>query len=299
MVRAKARHSSWRGPGRVSPWFVVPALLVFVFVMLIPAVRGTGYAFTDWNGLSQTWNFIGLDNFTRLITDERGRAALIRTIVLAFTVTVLQTALGLAMALAVNPRIRFQRFYRVLFFSPVIIMPIVTSYLWKFILGSDGALNQLLGAVGLESLQQSWLGNPTTAYASIIFILVWQYSGVGMAVFLAGLQAVPAELLEAASLDGASTWTRFWYVTWPFLRPALTVNAMLIMITGLKVFDQVWVVTQGGPGGTTHSLSTFIYYSAFSLGHFGYAISMALALTAVLAVIAGAQYAVLNRKAER
>ena len=175
------------------------------------------------------------------------------------------------------------------------VTPIVTAYLWRNLLGPDGAVNSLLSAVGLTSWQQDWLGDPQLALWSIVGVIVWQYGGYSMVIFLAGLQSVPKEIYEAADIDGAGPVRRFWSVTRPLLAPALTINLMLSVIGGMKLFDQVYALTGGGPGHATDTMSTLIYKDAFTLGEFGYSIALAVVLTVIVAVVSAGQYALLSR----
>ncbi|ELP63034.1 ABC transporter, permease protein [Streptomyces turgidiscabies Car8] len=276
-------------------WFALPAALLFAFVVLVPSVRGVYYAFTDWDGLDPHFSFVGLDNFSELFRDPDARQAIWHTLLIAVSITVIQNALGLLLALGVNSAIKSRNVLRVLLFAPAVITPIVTAYLWRNLLGPDGAVNSLLSAVGLGSLRQDWLGSPTVALWSVVGVIVWQFAGYSMVIFLAGLQSVPKEVHEAASMDGAGPVRRFWSVTRPLLAPALTINLMLSIIGGIKLFDQVYALTGGGPGHATDTLSTLIYKDAFTLGEFGYSIALAVILTIIVAVVSTGQYAVLSR----
>jgi raffinose/stachyose/melibiose transport system permease protein len=175
------------------------------------------------------------------------------------------------------------------------IAQIVTAYLWRNLLSPDGAVNSLLSAVGLDSWRQNWLGDPDLALWMIVLVVVWQYAGYSMVIFVAGLQSVPKEIYEAAAIDGSGPVRRFWSIIRPLLAPALTINLMLSIIGGIKLFDQVYALTGGGPGHATDTISTLIYKDAFTLGEFGYSIALAVVLTAVVAVISAGQYAGLSR----
>ncbi|MBT0771676.1 sugar ABC transporter permease [Kineosporia sp. J2-2] len=289
-----------RRPRRGSPappwWFAAPALLLFAFVVLIPSARGVYYAFTDWDGLSPGFSWVGTGNFTDLLGDPDARAAIGHTVLIAVAITVLQNGLGLLLALGVSSAIKTRNLLRVLLFAPAMITPIVTAYLWRNLLGPDGAVNALLGAVGLGALEQDWLGDPTLALWSVVTVIVWQYAGYSMVIFVAGLQSIPREVTEAAAVDGAGAVRRFWYVTRPLLAPAVTINLMLSIIGGIKLFDQVWALTGGGPGHATDTLSTLIYKDAFTLGEFGYSIALAVVLTLIVALASAGQYAFLSRR---
>jgi raffinose/stachyose/melibiose transport system permease protein len=284
-------------PARTTPpwWFALPAMLLFAFVVLVPSARGVYYAFTDWDGLDPHFSFIGLDNFSEMFRDADAKQAIWHTLLIAVSITVVQNAVGLLLALGVNTAIKSRNLLRVFLFAPAVITPIVTAYLWRNLLGPDGAVNSLLGAVGLDGWQQDWLGSPQVALWSVIGVIVWQYAGYSMVIFLAGLQSVPKEIHEAAAIDGAGPVRRFWSVTRPLLAPALTINLMLSIIGGIKLFDQVYALTGGGPGHATDTLSTLIYKDAFTLGEFGYSIALAVVLTIIVAVVSTGQYLVLSR----
>ncbi|MFE4176984.1 carbohydrate ABC transporter permease [Streptomyces sp. NPDC056909] len=280
-----------RGPVRrdptVPPWiFVVPALAVYALVVLYPSLAGVGYAFTDWSGVGD-FSFVGLDNFRTLLDDDRALESIGNTLLLTFAVVVVQNGVGLLLALGVNAEIRSRSLLRIIFFAPAVVSPVMVAFLWKYVYNPDNGagLNAVLGAVGLDGLRQDWLGDPSLALWSVAAMVVWQYAGYSMVIFLAGLQGVPAELHEAARIDGAGTWQRFRHVTWPLLAPALTINLMLSTIGGLKLFDQVYAATNGGPGTSSETLSTVLYKEAFVFGKFGYSTAVALVLALFVAAV--------------
>jgi raffinose/stachyose/melibiose transport system permease protein len=266
--------------------------------VVIPSGRGVLLAFTDWNGINPTYEYIGFENFQNLWDTPLVRDAIVRTLVIAICITVVQNAIGLLLALGVNSNIKSRNFLRVFLFAPAVLTPVVVAYLWRNILAPEGALNALLGAIGLDSLEQAWLGDSDYAMWSVIGIVVWQFAGYSMVIFLAGLQSIPREIYEAAEVDGASRWSRFWHIERPLLAPAITINLMLSIIGGIKLFDQIYATTGGGPANATENLSTLIYQYAFNSGRFSFAIAMAVVLTILVAVFAFAQFALL-RRAER
>ncbi|MFC4018455.1 carbohydrate ABC transporter permease [Micromonospora sp. GCM10011542] len=284
-----------RQPGAPPWWFMIPALLLFAFVVLVPSARGLYYAFTDWDGLDPNFTVIGLRNFTDMIHDADAVSAVWHTLLIAVAVTVIQNGIGLLLALGVNSMIKSRNFLRVLLFAPAVVTPIVTAYLWRNLLGYDGAVNTLLGAVGLGSWRQDWLGDPDLALWMIVLVVVWQFAGYSMVIFLAGLQSVPKEIYEAAAIDGSGPIRRFWSIIRPLLAPAITINLMLSIIGGIKLFDQVYALTGGGPGHATDTISTLIYKDAFTLGEFGYSVALAVVLTVIVAIASAGQYAVLSR----
>jgi raffinose/stachyose/melibiose transport system permease protein len=274
-------------------------MLLFAFVVLVPSARGVYYAFTDWDGLSPDFAFVGLGNFVEMTNDPDAMQALWHTLVIAVAITVIQNGIGLLLALGVNSAIKSRNVLRVFLFAPAVITPIVTAYLWRNLLSPDGAVNSLLELVGLDSWRQNWLGDPDLALWSVVAVIVWQFAGYSMVIFLAGLQSVPKEIYEAAAIDGAGSLRRFWSVIRPLLAPAFTINLMLSIIGGIKLFDQVYALTGGGPGHATDTLSTLIYKDAFTLGEFGYSIALAVVLTIVVAVFSTGQYLVLSRNERR
>ncbi|WP_327010740.1 sugar ABC transporter permease [Dactylosporangium sp. NBC_01737] len=276
-------------------WFVLPAIALFAYVVLLPSGRGVYFAFTDWDGLSPDWSFVGLDNFGAMLDDPDALQAIRHTLLIAVAITVIQNGVGLLLALGVNTMIKSRNVLRVFLFAPAVVTPIVTAYLWRNLLGPDGAVNSLLAAVGLGSWQQDWLGDPQLALWSVVAVIVWQFAGYSMVIFLAGLQSIPKEIYEAAAMDGAGPVRRFWWIIRPLLAPAITINLMLSIIGGIKLFDQVYALTGGGPGHATDTISTLIYKDAFTLGEFGYSIALAVVLTIIVAIVSSGQYLVLAR----
>ncbi|WP_091643976.1 carbohydrate ABC transporter permease [Micromonospora pallida] len=297
---ADGRPPATRRKRRSWLWlFMLPAAVPYLFVVVLPSLQGTGYAFTDWDGLNPDWSFVGLDNFARLLDDPHAMRALRNTLALVVTITLLENGIGLLLALALNGRLKSKNLLRLIFFMPVVVISVVVAFLWQFIYTPDGPINEVLRAVGLADLASNWLGDPSLALWAIAIIVVWQFSGYSMVIFLAGLQAVPAEQLEAAALDGAGAWPRFWHIVRPLLAPAITVNLVLSLVRGFMIFDQIWVTTQGGPAQSTDSLSTLLYRNAFQYGEFGYSAALAVVLTLFIGVVAVVQYRFLLRGGDK
>ena len=267
-------------------WFALPAMLVYLVVVIYPSLAGAVYAFTDWSGVGKA-SFVGLDNFQRIFTDDQSFGALRNTVLLTVFIVVVQNAIGLALALGVHSQIRSRYVLRAIFFAPAVVSPVVIAFLWKYLFNPspDSGINALFGFFGLGFLQQDWLGSSSLALWSVGFTVVWQFAGYSMVIFLAGLQGVPRELEEAAALDGAGRWQRFRNVVLPLIAPAVTINLMLSTIGGLKLFDQVFAITNGGPGYSTETLSTLIYKQAFVFGSYGYSTAVALVLAILVAAV--------------
>ena len=261
------------------PWLVVvPGLLFAVAVHLAAPAAGAWYAFTNWNGIGSA-KWIGLSNFSQIFQDPETRGALVDSLKLAFSFVVIVNAVGLGLALAVNRSLKTRNLMRAVFFLPVAMSPVAVAFVWQYIFQYDGPLNQLLGAVGLGSWKHVWLADPHWSVWTVLVVLVWQYSGLAMVIYLAGLQGVPDELLEAAVVDGASGWMRFKSIVFPMLAPAVTVSATLTLIIGLRVFDQVLALTGGGPVNASQTLSTEVWEQTWVNGRFGYGAALALILT--------------------
>jgi raffinose/stachyose/melibiose transport system permease protein len=265
----------------------LPALLVYVLVVVYPSLAGAAYAFTDWSGIGGA-SWVGLENFENLFSDDQSFGALKNTLKLTVFIVVVQNAIGLALALGVHTAIKSKYVLRTIFFAPAVVSPVVIAFLWKYLFNPqpDAGLNALLGFFGLDFLQQNWLGDPAVALWAVGITVVWMYAGYSMVIFLAALQGVPRELEEAAELDGAGRFKRFRYVILPLIAPAMTINLMLSTIGGLKLFDQVFAITNGGPGYASETLSTLIYKQAFVFGRYGYSTAVALVLALMVAAIA-------------
>lgn len=290
--RATKRRAARR---RLVPqWFLLPALVFYIVVVLYPSAAGGFYAFTDWRGGSDA-GFIGLDNFRAMLDDQAAVASLRNTLVIAVTLTVVQSGLGLLLALALNSAIRARNLLRTLFFAPMVMPPIIVGLLWQYIYTPNGPLDTALGWFGLGDSVQSWLGDSDIALWAIIASVIWQHVGMSMVIFLAGLQGIPHELYEAASLDGAGPLRQFFSVTWPLLGQAITIATALTMTSSLKLFDQVFVMTGGGPGVSTQTLSLIMYREAFVYGEYGYGSAIALVLTMIVAFIVFAQMSITRR----
>jgi raffinose/stachyose/melibiose transport system permease protein len=293
-------QSRRRGLGRrgSSIWglpFVVPAAIFLTFIVLVPSLQGIVYAFSDWNGLSPRFRIIGLDNFSQLATDDLGLTSLIQTLRFTVVVTIVMNVIGLLLAVVLNLHLKSRALLRLIFFTPVIVMPVIVAMLWAFMYQPNGAINTMLTAIGLGGLRQLWLGDYDVVLNAIMIVYMWQFVGVSMVIYLAGLQSVPDETLEAAAVDGAGPFQTLFRITIPQLRPAIITSTILTLIGALKVFDQVWVLTQGGPGNASHTLSTAMYQAAFVFGRYGYGTAIALVLTIITLVIAFAQWRILRR----
>lgn len=278
-------------------WFLLPAFAIFALMFLVPTGTGIFYSFTDWNINTEKINFVGLQNYRELFTDKKLVAALSHTLIYAFSVTLLRNAIGLGLALLLNTKVKFRGLFRTVFFLPYMISPIIIGYLFTAIYHpANGLLNGALRLVGLKFLAVDWLNDPRYALLSTIFVDVWRTAGFSMVIYLAGLQMIPAELFESASLDGARYPQTFRYITFPLIAPSLTINLTLSLIGTMKVFVMILVLTNGGPGYATEVINTYVMTS-FSLGLYGQGTAANMLLT-LLIVLIGFPVLVLLRKRE-
>ena len=269
-------------------WFVLPALVFYLAATLLPAVQGAAEGFTDWDGLSPEIRWVGFGNFVNMYNDPAVVAAIAHTLIIATSLTIVQNMFGLLLALGVNSRIKAARILSAIFFAPAIVTPIVVAFLWQYLYAPFGVLSSAVLSLGVES--PDWLGDSDIALSSIIAVIIWQHSGYSMVIFLAGLQGIPPEVLEAAELDGAGPVRKLWSIQLPLLGPAVLVNVLLTIVHGLKLFDVVWVMTQGGPGTATQTLSTLIFQNAFAFNKVGYSNAIALVLTIIALPVAIIQF---------
>ena len=251
----------------------LPALLLFTVFIFYPITQGIKISFTNWNGYSDHYAFVGWEKYRYMFTDLKTRRVIVNTLIYGLGSTLFQNILGLAYALFLNSGFRGRSLVRTIVYFPVIISPLIMGYIWYFIFQyNGGALNDIMKVMGLETLD--WLANGRRAVWLITLVNTLQYMGVAMVVYLAGLQAIPKDYLEAADVDGASGFTKFVHIVFPLLMPAVTISIVLNIIGGLKLFDVIMSMTGGGPGYASHSLSTMMYDLYFPRQDAGFAAAL-------------------------
>ena len=265
---------------------LLPALglcTVFIFIPAALAIAGSlfriGISFTDWK-------FVGFDNYVRAFGDEVFWIALRNNLIIVVGSIIIQVGGGTILAALIDRGLpRYSTIYRTIIFAPMVISTVAIALIWLMILDPNtGALVAASKALGLPSPRLGWLGDPDIAIWTLLVVAAWQYTGFMMVLVLAGLQGIPKDIYEAATLDGAKGLTAFWHITLPSIRNVVLVAVLITTIGGIKVFDLVFATTQGGPANATQVLGTFIYLQAFNLGNMGYAnaISVVLLIIAVL-----------------
>jgi raffinose/stachyose/melibiose transport system permease protein len=269
-------------------YFVLPALILYVVFFIIPNVSGIGLAFTDWSSYRSEINFIGLDNFRRIFSpDEAYMTYISNTFIFTISTSIVKLVLGLALALLLNQGIkRFVHLYRMMVFLPAVLPILVVALIFRSILNpATGLLNTFLRGIGADALASPWLVDPRIALGSVIGVDTWRGVGYIMVILLAGLQTIPREYYEAAEVDGANAWSRLRHITLPLLMPAIVVVTVLNVLYGLRVFDIVYALTNGGPGYATEVLATGIF-RAFAQGLYGLGTAIN-SLLFVILIVAG------------
>ncbi|WP_312692605.1 carbohydrate ABC transporter permease [Caproiciproducens sp.] len=239
-------------------FMAVPAFLLFALFFVYPLIQGIGMSLTDWNGISQA-NFIGLKNFTDFFQDERAVGDIRNTLLFALGSAPLLNIVGLCYALLMNGKFKGKSIARVIIYLPAVISPLIMGYIWYLLLQPGrGFVFHALELIGKSSWLGNWLGDFTASMIVLVLVNVWQYAGMTMVVYLAGLQSIPGELYESAKMDGAGSWNSFRYITLPMLLPSIRINVVTNIIGSLSVFDIIMALTDGGPGYATESLSVYI-----------------------------------------
>ncbi len=278
-------------------YFSLGALVLYTAFIVVPSLMGFYYSFTSWNRFSTDVNFVGLENFkTIFVSNSTLFHAITNTVIFTVVTIVTKTVLGLLLALLVSKGIRrLSTFHRAVIYLPAVLPMIVVGIVFKSILNpSTGVLNEFLRPIGLDALALKWLTDPNIALYSIAAVDTWKGVGFIMVLLLAGIQSIPREYYEAAQIDGAGPFNELRSITLPLLMPVLTVTTVLNLLYGLKVFDSVWVLTNGGPGYATETVYTIVF-KEFARGH--YAVSTA--LSTVLFVIMTTAGVFLIRKMNR
>lgn len=266
--------------------FLLPALVLIGMFTLLPFVEGILLSFQQWDGVARDAPFVGLSNYSKVIADPIFWGSLVNAFIFGAIGFVIGNVLALLMAVGVNNRKRDATFFRIVYYLPNVFSVVVVAMLFRWILQPKiGIVNRTLELIGAAGLQHNWLGDPNLALPAVSSAYIWHYWGFAFLLFLAGLQGVPQELYEVASLDGAGAWQRFWYVTWPQLTPVTTIVSILTLLAALQIFASVQLMTDGGPGWHTEVPTLRIYKEGFSFYRFGTAAAMSVIFGAILMVL--------------
>lgn len=271
----------------VSIGFMLPALLLFSVFFVYPVIRGFMYSVTDWDGLSNSFKYVGLSNFKEFFSSPNALEALKRTCWFALLIVILQNTIALFLATILDGKLKGRNFFKTVFFIPVVLSSVVVGYLWSFILDPQGGfLTGLFSSLNFPGLAKvNWLGDPRIALYGVIGVLLWQYFGYSMVIYLSGLESIPVEYYEAGEIDGANSWNQFWHIKFPLVAPAITINMTLSLIGALKLFDHIFVLTRGGPGRATETLTILIFREAFGVYRMGYGAALSILLFIFVSII--------------
>jgi multiple sugar transport system permease protein len=271
--------------------FIAPDALGLLVFLGVPMVLALGLGFFDVSGFGG-FTFAGFANYERMFSDPLFLKSLRVTVIYVFAFVIGNFVVSLCLALLVKQRLPFIGVFRSMFFLPNVVSLVVIGLVWRFMLADNvGVGNQALEAVGIGS--RSWLGNPSTALATVVAVSIWFFMGYYMVIFLAGLQEIPQEYYDAAKVDGARRWQTFRHITWPLLKPTSFFVLLVSTITGvagLQAFDLIYVMTRGGPANSTSLGIFYIYQQAFQFNDFGYAAAMASFLVLVLLAATAAMF---------
>ncbi|BCP56098.1 ABC transporter permease [Kaistia sp. 32K] len=277
---------------------LAPVLLLCGVFIFIPALLTVAGSFFSFGVTSPHWDFVGGANYARAATDPVFWTAMKNNIILVVGSVVLQVGLGTILAAILDRGIPTgSTFFRTIIFAPIVVSSVAVALIWLIIFDPNtGILNAIVKGMGLTPPPMGWLGDPNISIWMVLIVGTWQYTGFMMVMILAGLQAIPKELYEAAAFDGARGVKAFWYITLPGIRNVLAVAALVTTISGFKAFDLIFVLTQGGPANATQVLGTYIYFQAFKFNDMGYAYAISVVLLAV-AVVLGSLQLKSNRRA--
>ena len=262
---------------------LTPALVVLLSLSIYPLIYSITISLQTQTAAGIKW---GVSNFTRLISDTFFLTAMAHTFIYAMAALVFEFLIGLSLALLLNSQIRGRTLFRATLLVPMMLPTVVVGVVWRLMLNPNfGAVNGTLKEIGVNTEPLTWTASPKFALLSVIAVDVWQWTPFVFLVLLAGLQAIPQEPYEAALIDGSSRWQTFRYVTLPLLKPAILIALLLRTMDLLRVFDQIFILTEGGPGFATETISLYIYRTAFRFFDFGYAAAMSFVLLALTNVI--------------
>ncbi len=293
---AKAKKN-WRPGGidyigylMVAPWLV--HLLLFV---VFPLGFAFYLVFNDWHIVQKTFTFVGSKNILRFISDPELLRVALNTMKIMTIQVVIVTVFSLVLALLLNANLRGTGFFRTIFFLPIITSTVVIALIWRYLLAADvGYVNYFLSLIGING--PTWLLDPNYAVVSLITMLVWVSTPYNILIFLTGLQAIPHELHEAAMIDGAGIWRRFWAVTFPLLNPTIVLVLLLTTIGSLQVFAEPMVLTQGGPAGATSTVAIYLFEQSMVSRRYGYGSLIGIALGISIFLLVGIQRRLVERK---
>ena len=268
------------------PWtFLIPGLAIYLLFFFYPTISGFYYALTNWNSRALQIKFIGFSQFIEVLKNPTILLAFKNTLIYAFTITIVKNIIGLALALALNAKIKSRTALRAIFFAPAILNVVAMGLVFKGLMNpTTGFFNTALHTLGLDFLVNNWITDPKIAIHCTSLMEIWRATGISMAIYLAGLQAIPSDYYEAATLDGAYGWKKFKNVTLPLLAPSVTINVILCLIYGFRMFEVIQYLTEGGPGDASQVMQT-LAYKYMGQGLFGYSAAINVVLVVFILIV--------------
>lgn len=278
----KLNKNNWKAYLYILPLLILSSVLVYYCIINTVVV-----SFTDWDGMSDTWNFVALKNYKKLLTDKVFGVAVWNNILFFFGTVFVQAFLGFILAVLLKKRLPGSNVFKAIYFMPIALATSIITAIFKIIMDpTNGTLNQFLRAIHLDGLAMSWLGDPKVALFSVIIVNIFQWMGFSMITYYAGLMSLPDDVYEAAKIDGAGFWRTTFSVTLPMLRGTTSVLIVLGIVGSLKTFDLVKLLTSGGPGRSTTVLNTYLYEKAFNDFNAGGAASIGVAILVIAMLMA-------------
>lgn len=276
--------------------FYGPALFFYVMIMVVTTFSGFYYSMTNWDGLRKSIRFIGLDNYVELLSSDTFRGILWNTILFALLYTILHNVLGLLAALAFQKNTKWNTIMKAILFIPVILSPVIVAFIWDFIYApTTGPLSLIMKALGATK-EVGWLGNPSLAMPLVVITQIWATVGLGMVIYIAGIKGISVTYYEAAAIDGANKWDLFKNITIPLLAPTLTIMIVYDTIASLKVFELIYIMTAGGPGYVTETVTLFVFREAFRNSRMGFATAASVILFIIVMVVSVVQLKILKSR---
>lgn len=284
-ARTTGPRRSRRGPrGGGWVWFLLPSLVLVGVFFVLPFLLNVPFAFSQWSSYRDEIPFVGFDNFEMLWRNGALGGAIRVTVIYAVIAMTVQNVAALSLALALRETSRINSFFRSVFFLPVLISPLAAGYIWRGIVDPAGPLNGAIARI-VPGFDYAWLGNPNSALFTVAFVDGWKWSGIATLVYIAGLNSIPESLMEAASIDGANAWQRFWHIRFALLAPAFTFNIVTTLVGALSAYDVIAAASGGGPGTSTTTLNVAVQQQ-FSYGYFGTASTLSITVTLLVVAVA-------------
>ena len=272
----------------------IPAMLLFAIFHTYPALQGIYYSFTNWDGLSLSYEFVGFKNYLSLFKDVNVLNSYLFTFKFAVLATVLVNVISLLIAMGLNAKIKYKNFFRGVYFLPNVLSVLIVGFIFNYLFAN--VVPELGQKLGIALFSTNILGSEDWAWIGVVIVAVWQACAFNTILYLSGLQTVPSELYEASGLDGANKWQEFWHITFPMIAPFFTINMVLAMKNFLQVFDHIVALTGGGPGRATESISLLIYKGGFAGGEFAYQSANSVVYFIIIVVISVLQIRFLQKR---